>query len=110
MSQSGNSYKEAVECLCKLYDRPGIVHQAHVHALFNVPIPREGNNRDWWFHDVAMQHVRALEGKKQDSFESFLVSALELRLDKTTTHEWQWYSKECKGLPSYTELLEFVDR
>lgn len=35
---------------------------------------------------------------------------MEIRLDRTTTRDWQRYSKECRGLPSHTKLLEFVDR
>ena len=56
-----------------------------------------------------MQHICVLEGRNQDLFESILSSALELRLDQVTLHEWHRYSKESEGLPSYTNLLDFID-
>ena len=72
LSQSGDYYKEAVECLRKHYDKPRVVHQAHFRALLDIPIPREGDDRDLRrFHDIAVQHIHMYmcwrEGNRMNS-------------------------------------------
>ena len=52
LMKTDDTYGEAVDCLCKLYDRPCVVHQAHVNTILNIPVPRDGNCRDMRsFHD-----------------------------------------------------------
>ena len=62
LSGSGNDYAEAVECLQKRYDKPRLLHQAHVRAIIEAPGPKEGNGKELRrLHDVCSQHLRALK-------------------------------------------------
>ena len=46
LSGSGDHYSEAVECLRKRYDRPRLIHQAHVRAILEAPALKDGNGRE----------------------------------------------------------------
>ena len=35
--QTTENYNEAVSCLQHRYDRPCLIHQAHIHAILNIP-------------------------------------------------------------------------
>ena len=62
LSSSGEQYKEAIECLKKRYNRPRLLHQAHVQAILEAPVSKEGTGRELrHLHDVVNQHVRALK-------------------------------------------------
>ena len=57
LAKTGNTYSEAIDCLPKHYDRPHIVHQAHVNAILNIPVPRDGNCKEMHsFHDTTTLH------------------------------------------------------
>ena len=41
LSRSGEHYTEAIECLQSRYDRPRLIHQAHVPAILEAPSPEQ---------------------------------------------------------------------
>ena len=62
LSRSGEHYKEAVECLRSRFDRPRLIHQAHVRKIIEAPSLRDGSGKDLRrFHDTMQQHLRALK-------------------------------------------------
>jgi len=46
LSGSGDQYKEAVDCMRKRYDRPRLLHQAHVRAIINAPSLKDGSGKE----------------------------------------------------------------
>lgn len=45
LSGSGDQYEEAVDCLCKQYDRPRLIHQAHVWAIVKAPSLKDSSGK-----------------------------------------------------------------
>ena len=79
LSQSGEQYTEAVECLRQRYDRPRLVHQMHVRKIMDIPRMREGSGKEIrQLHDTASQHLRALRTMGHEPSGSFITSLLEL--------------------------------
>ena len=46
LSGSGDHYAEAVDCLRKRYDRPRLIHQAHVRAIVDASPVKDGSGRE----------------------------------------------------------------
>ena len=110
LSQSSESYSEAIDCLAQRYDRPRLVHQAHVRAIVDAPSLRDGSGRELRrLHDVANQHLRALKTLGLDPSGEFVTSLLELKFDRITMCEWQKSTSDQKTVPHYSKLLEFLD-
>ena len=54
LSRSGDQYTAAIECLKERYDRPRLIHQAHVRAILEAPNLKEGNGKELRrLHDVV---------------------------------------------------------
>ncbi len=110
LSGSGEQYEEAIDCLRKRYDRPRLLHQAHVRAILDAPALKEGGGKELRrLHDTANQHLRALKSMDYEPPGSFITSMLELKLDTTTMFEWQKCSQESLKVPHFTKLLEFLN-
>ena len=110
LSGSGDDYQEAIECLRKRYDRPRLLHQAHVRAIVEAPSLKDGGGKELRrLHDTLNQHLRSLKNMHQESYEAFVTSLIELKLDQTTTFEWQKYSQDDLDVPKFERLLEFLD-
>ncbi len=106
LSQSGEQYEEAVDCLRARYDRPRLIHQAHVHKILEVPTLKSGNGKELRkYHDTMQQHICALKTMGHEPSGSFLTSLLELKLDVDTSFEWQKLSQSTLGIPPYKDLL-----
>ncbi len=109
LSQSGENYEVAVECLQSRYDRPRFIHQAHVKIILDAPSLKEGTGRELRkLHDLAQQHLRALKSMDYDPG-PFMTSVLELKLDATTTFEWQKHGQAQSKVPHYQDLLDFIN-
>lgn len=107
LSKSGEHYEEAVKCLKSRYDRPRLIHQAHVRRILNAPVLKEGSGKELRIlHDIVLQHLRALGHEPTNSF---ITSLLELKLDTTTMFEWQRHSQEHADVPDWQELLDFLN-
>lgn len=110
LSQSGDNYMEAIETLKARYDRPRLVHQAHVRSIVEAPGLKDGNGRELRrLHDTVQQHLRALKAMDCEPSGQFVTSLLELKLDENTMFEWQRSSQERSEVPHYSELLKFID-
>lgn len=111
LSQTGDQYREAIECLKARYNRPRLIHRAHVRTIVDVPSLREGDGKELrHFHDVLQQHLRALRTMKTEPDPSFVTSIIELKLDQTTLFEWQKHSQSTVDeVPHYQDILDFLD-
>ena len=56
--QSGENYAEAVECLKSRYNRPRLIHKAHVKMILEATPLKDGNGKELRaLHDTVQQHV-----------------------------------------------------
>ena len=109
LSQTAESYAEAIGCLRERYDRLWLIHQAHVHAILEAPSLRNGSGQELChLHDVIKKHMRVLEAMN-DLLETFMALVIELKLDKSSMFARQNHSRDHKEVPPYTKLLEFLD-
>ena len=110
LSRTGENYEEAIQCLKKRFDRPRLIHQAHVKCILDAPPPKEGSGKEICkLHDCVLQHLRALKAMGHEPSGPFITSTLELKLDQTTMFEWQRHSQSMEGIPHYQELLDFLN-
>ena len=110
LAQTAETYKEAISCLRSRYDRPRLIHQAHVRAILDLAPLKDGNGKEVRkLHDVINQNARALKAMKQASFDSMLTAIAEAKMDNNTMREWRKYSRDQKETPPYTEIVEFLD-
>ena len=40
------SYMEAIGCLQECYDRPGLIHHAHIQVILETPLLRNGSGQE----------------------------------------------------------------
>ena len=107
LSQTAKNYVEAIKCLQERYDQPWLIHQAHVHAITDVPSLKDGDGKELQqLHDVADQHMMAIQAIGHSPW-TFITFILETKPDQTTMFEWQKHSQDSKQVPDYTALLEF---
>ena len=110
LAHSAGSYQEAIECLQQRYHRPRLIHQKHVKSIVEVPAVKSGTGKELrQLHDIVSQHLRSLKNIKGDTFESFVSSRIETKLDQAPKFVWQQHTSERKDLPSINELLKFID-
>jgi hypothetical protein len=110
LSRSADNYKEAIACLKARYDRPRLIHQAHVKTILEAAPLKDGNGRELRkLHDTVQQHLRALKSMGYEPSGPFITSTLELKLDQSTMFEWQKHSQKSAGVPHYQDLLEFLN-
>ncbi len=110
LSRSGDNYGEAIECLKARYDRPRLIHQAHVKIILDAPPLKDGNGKEIRkLHDTVQQHLRALKSMGYEPSGPFISSTLELKLDQSTMFEWQKQSQKSDGVPQPQELLDFLN-
>ena len=110
LSRSGDHYNEDISCLKARYDRPRLIHQAHVQKILETPSLKDGSGRELRrLHDTAQQHLRALKALGYEPSGSFITSLLELKLDVNTMFEWQKHSQVTTDVPHFNDLLEFIN-
>lgn len=110
LAHSAGTYQEAVKCLQQRYDRPRFIHQKHVKTIVEIPTVKTGSGRELrHLHDLVSQHLRSLRTIKGDTFESFMSSLIEMKLDQSSKFAWQQHTHERRDIPSIDELLKFVD-
>ena len=87
LSQTTKNYKKPIEFLQEHYDRPRLIHQAHVRAIVDAPSLKDGNGRKLRrLHDTANQHMLAIKAMDCSPW-TFVTSVLETKLDQTTMFE-----------------------
>ena len=105
LSKSGDHYTEAVEGLKDRYNRPWLIHQAHVWAIVDAPALKEGTGKELRrLHEVVQQH---LVPRTRPPWS--VTSYLELKFDVTTMFEWQRHSQSSTDVPHYDDLLKFLN-
>ena len=83
LSRSRDHYPEAVECLMSRFNRPRLIHRAHVRVIMDAPSLKDGSGRELRrLHDTIQQHLRALKSLKCEPSGSFLTSVIELHDDR----------------------------
>lgn len=79
LSKSGDQYDEAIKCLNDRFNRPKLIHEAHVQRIIEIPPLKEGNGKELrMLHDTAQQHIRALKCMGHEPSRTFLTSLLQL--------------------------------
>ncbi len=110
LSRSGEHFTEAITCLKSRYNKPHLIHQAHVSKIVETPNLKDGSGKELRrLQNAAQQHLRALKAMGYESSGSFVTSMLELKLDVDTMFEWQRQSQDRTDVPHYQELLNFLD-
>ena len=110
LSRSGDHYREAVEYLLSRYNRPRLIHLAHVRVIMDAPSLKDDSGKELRrLHDTVQQHLRALRSMDYEPSGTFITSVIELKLDASTLFEWEKYSQGKTEVPHYNELLEFID-
>ena len=110
LTQASESYGEAIKCLQKRYDRPRVLHQAHVRKIQEALPLKTGSGQELRrLHDLLVQHIRALKALEQHTLEMYLTAAIEMKLDEGTRLKWTEYSSDSETTPPYEELLKFLD-
>ena len=110
LSQMAGNYAEAIKCLQECYNRPQLIHQAHVHAILEAPPLKNGSTKELCrLHDTLNQHLRALKAMKHDCFETFITAAAERNFNQLAVREWQKFSCDCDSVPPYSTFLKFLD-
>ena len=58
LAQTAENCNEDVNCLLHHYDRPCLIHQAHIHGILNISLLIDCNGKELrQFHDIANQHL-----------------------------------------------------
>ena len=66
LSHTGDNYPEAIASLRSRYDRPRLIHQAHVKVIIELSRVKDGTGKELRrFHDEVQQHLRALRAKSR---------------------------------------------
>ena len=61
LAQTSDMYKEAKSYLQSRYNRPRLIHQAHVRAMLEATPLKNGSGKEICrVHDIANQHIRVL--------------------------------------------------
>ncbi|XP_078357312.1 uncharacterized protein LOC144642205 [Oculina patagonica] len=104
------AYPEAVAALKNRFDRPQVIHRAHVRAILNLKPMKDGSSGELRkLHDTLQHHLRSLKAMDQLDFERFMTALGECKLDDLTMVEWQKSIQAEKQVPGYDKLLEFLD-
>lgn len=62
LSVSANDCTEAIQCLVKCYNQPSVFHQAHVWAISEAPVFKDGCGKELQLlHVMCSQHC-SIEG------------------------------------------------
>ena len=111
LSRSGDNYDEAIACLKSRYNRPRLIHRAHVQRIMDAQPLKDGSGKELrWLHETLQQHLRALRAMKCEPDSSFTTSVTELKLDSETMFEWQKHSQDkTEVVPHYQDILDFID-
>ena len=102
MTQTAQSYQEAVNCLKDRYDRPRLIHYKHVRSILQAPPLKANNGRelrklyDLWNHN---QHIREIKAFDVYNLNTFLTIPMELNVDEVTKLQWMEYNGDSETTP-----------
>ena len=110
LTQTAESYQEAIRCLKDRYDRPRLTHREHVRSILQAPPLKAHNGREVRkLYDICTQHIRAIKASDSFDLDTFLTIIMELKLDEVTKLKWMEYSDDSQTTPPHAELLKFLD-
>ena len=101
------SYKEAIMCLRKRYDRPRLVQEEHIRSIMDAVPVKNGSDKELrCLYDAATQHYRALKAAKAESFKLLLTVQ---KLDEKTQLKLAEFNSDSKNVRLCTKFLKFLD-
>lgn len=91
-------------CLRARYNRPKLIHQAHIKKIVDIPSLKDGSGKELRrLQDTAQQHVCALKALGNEPDGPFM------KLDPTTLFEWQRHNQDSENISGYDRFLEFIN-
>ena len=60
-------------------------------------------------YDICKQHKKAIEVSDHIDLETFIIIAMELKLDEVMRLNWMDHNNDSQKTPLYSELLKFLD-
>ena len=85
LTQTPESYEEAIKCLKERYNHPHLVQEEHIRSIVDgVPVKNGSNKELCHLYDAVIQHYRALKAAKIDSIQTVLTVILQQKLDEKT--------------------------
>ena len=104
------AYPEAIAALKNRFDRPQVIHRAHVRAILNIKPLKDGSSAELRkLHDTLQHHLRSLKAMERLDLERFITALGESKLDDLTMVEWQKSTQSEKDVSDYHKFLEFLD-
>ena len=109
LTQTAESYPEAIKYLHDRYDCPRITHCEHVRSILQAAIMKANSGKHQRkFYDVCKQHTRVIQLSDHLDLETFLTIAIKLKIDDAAMLKWIDYRNNSQKTTPY-ELLEFLD-
>ena len=85
LTQTAESYKQAIRCLKDRYDCPRLIHLEHVCSIVHTPPLNAHNGRELRrLYDLCNQHIRAIKASDEYDNDTFLTTVMDLKLDEFT--------------------------
>ena len=110
LTQTVESYHDAIACLKDRYDRPRITHREHVRTILQAPVMKSNTGRELRkLYDLCKQHIRAIKASDHYDLDTFLTIVMELKLDEVTRLKWMEFSDDRQTTPPHDEIMKFLD-
>ncbi|XP_029054468.1 uncharacterized protein LOC114881773 [Osmia bicornis bicornis] len=113
LSTTDANYRDAIDLLRQKFDCPRRIILGHCDAIREIPklvkdLPEALGN----LVDSINQHLRALVNLGEDvsAWNSFLLSTILSKINSNTFWHWELSLKDKRKVPSYTDLLEFLEK
>ena len=95
--------------LQECYDRPHLLHEAHVCEIVQAPSLNDGSGKELHgLHDILALHLRTLKVMNYEP-DLFITSLTELKLDHAIAFEWQRHIQGTLKLSHHSELIKLLD-
>ena len=109
LTQTVESYKEAIECIRARYDRLRITHREHVRSILQTPVMKSNSGRELRrLYDHCNQHIRAIKASEHCDLDTLLSVVMELKLDEASRQKWMEFTNESQMTPTQDEMLKFL--
>lgn len=112
LSTTDANYSDAIDLLKAKFDCPRQIRLRHWDAIRELPkLPKDSPEALGNLIDTFNQHLRALKnlGESVNSWDTILISTLLSKVSSDTAWHWELTLKD-KNMPSYTELLAFLEK
>ena len=110
MSHYGDQYLEAMECLNGHYNRPHLIHQAHVCSIMDAPPLNNGMGLGRNYVGSTTSNSRFDHTKLRSVNQTPHLLLIILRFDNDILFEWQRHTQiKVDDIPHYSDILKFID-